>query len=120
LQDTYNYNICFIVQPFSLKNNTKLFPFDSSAFLRRRRWISSHLHMVAPLRVLASVGRSEARLAERFAREPSAPGVHSDFSRLGRHITGQSVGLVLGGGGKSIFIFLLMLLHFNYDAFKFH
>jgi len=49
--------------------------------------------------VLSSTGRSEARIFERFAREENIPNVHSDFSRLGRHITGQSVGLVLGGGG---------------------
>lgn len=29
----------------------------------------------------------------------SEASVHSDFSRLGRWLTGTSVGLVLGGGG---------------------
>ncbi len=27
------------------------------------------------------------------------PDIHSDFSRLARHLTGNTVGLVLGGGG---------------------
>ncbi len=29
----------------------------------------------------------------------SPPDIHSDFSRLARHVTGNTVGLVLGGGG---------------------
>lgn len=29
----------------------------------------------------------------------SDPNIHSDFSRLGRWLTGTSVGLVFGGGG---------------------
>lgn len=29
----------------------------------------------------------------------SEPNMHSDFSRLARWLTGNSVGLVLGGGG---------------------
>lgn len=29
----------------------------------------------------------------------SEPNIHSDFSRLARWLTGQSVGLILGGGG---------------------
>ena len=29
----------------------------------------------------------------------SSPDVHSDFSRLARYVTGNTVGLVLGGGG---------------------
>jgi hypothetical protein len=31
--------------------------------------------------------------------EGAKPDIHSDLSRLGRRITGTSVGLVLGGGG---------------------
>jgi hypothetical protein len=31
--------------------------------------------------------------------EGARPDIHSDLSRLGRRITGTSVGLVLGGGG---------------------
>jgi hypothetical protein len=38
-------------------------------------------------------------LYKQMRAEGAKPDIHSDLSRLGRRITGTSVGLVLGGGG---------------------
>ncbi|CAB4061763.1 NTE [Lepeophtheirus salmonis] len=45
--------------------------------------------------------RNEKRVIEFYKRRMNnnAPNINSDFSRLARHITGSSVGIVLGGGG---------------------
>ena len=41
----------------------------------------------------------EAMYKERMTGRMTENDVNNDFSRLARHITGTSIGLVLGGGG---------------------
>jgi lysophospholipid hydrolase len=74
-------------------------PSNTSAWLKKRPWISSHFHL-KPTRIMFT-RKSVPRLIEYYTNEilSRVPSLHSDFSRLGRHITGTSVGVVLGGGG---------------------
>ena len=39
------------------------------------------------------------KFSSKFKTPAQPPNLHSDFSRLARHLTGTSVGVVLGGGG---------------------
>lgn len=79
--------------------DTTVFPRNTRDWLKKRPWISAHFHVKAPKRLF--LRKSEARLVDYYSRhvQNQAPDIHSDFSRLARHITGTSVGLVLGGGG---------------------
>uniref|UniRef100_A0A0K2T720 Neuropathy target esterase sws n=1 Tax=Lepeophtheirus salmonis TaxID=72036 RepID=A0A0K2T720_LEPSM len=74
-------------------------PKGTRFWLRKRPWISSHFHLQVPKRFLTK--RNEKRVIEFYKRRMNnnAPNINSDFSRLARHITGSSVGIVLGGGG---------------------
>ncbi len=74
-----------------------LTPRHTREWLKRRPWISAHFHVKAPQR-LFSRKKNLFDFYENLMRT-QAPNIHSDFSRLARHITGTSVGLVLGGGG---------------------
>ncbi|XP_063051894.1 patatin-like phospholipase domain-containing protein 6 isoform X1 [Engraulis encrasicolus] len=67
-------------------------------WLNMRSWCSGHLHLRCPRRVFSR--RSQARLREVYEKvfEKTADR-HSDFSRLARVLTGNSIALVLGGGG---------------------
>ena len=79
---------------------TTRIPVGTRHWLEVRPWIFRHHHIKLPDRMLTK--RSEARLAEHYARlaeEKVRPDVHSDFSRLAREVRGCAVGLVLGGGG---------------------
>ena len=61
--------------------------------------ISSHFHIKAPQRLFTR--KSADKIVSYYERliNDQVPNIHSDFSRLARHVTGTSVGLVLGGGG---------------------
>jgi lysophospholipid hydrolase len=74
-------------------------PRGTQNFLRKRPWVSSHFHLKAPIRLF--MRKSERNLQDFYANliQTQVPNIHSDFSRLARHISGTSVGLVLGGGG---------------------
>ena len=70
-------------------------PAHTRDWLRRRPWLSGHLHVRMPGRMTRH--SSEARVARQYAA--LEPDLHSDFSRIARGLRAQSIGLVLGGGG---------------------
>lgn len=71
---------------------------ETAAWLNARPWINQHYHIRCPPRVLSPSSRNLVTFYSRvFACEEPNP--HSDMSRLARFLTGQAVGLVLGGGG---------------------
>ncbi|NWT28274.1 PLPL6 esterase, partial [Cardinalis cardinalis] len=73
-------------------------PARTVEWLNMRTWCSGHLHLRCPRRVFSR--RSPAKLREMYEKvfEKSADR-HSDFSRLARVLTGNTIALVLGGGG---------------------
>lgn len=73
-------------------------PHDTVKWLNMRSWCSSHHHIRCPKRVFMKT-RSPGILREYAEALSCEPDIHSDVSRLGRFLTGTSIGLVLGGGG---------------------
>ncbi|XP_053712052.1 patatin-like phospholipase domain-containing protein 6 isoform X2 [Synchiropus splendidus] len=73
-------------------------PSRTVEWLNMRSWCSGHLHLKCPRRVFSR--RSPPKLREMYEKvfEKTADR-HSDFSRLARVLTGNSIALVLGGGG---------------------
>uniref|UniRef100_A0AAY4EZR2 lysophospholipase n=1 Tax=Denticeps clupeoides TaxID=299321 RepID=A0AAY4EZR2_9TELE len=73
-------------------------PSRTVEWLNMRSWCSGHLHLSCPRRVFSR--RSPSKLREMYEKvfEKTADR-HSDFSRLARVLTGNSIALVLGGGG---------------------
>ncbi|XP_037107932.1 patatin-like phospholipase domain-containing protein 6 isoform X4 [Syngnathus acus] len=73
-------------------------PSRTVEWLNMRSWCSGHLHLKCPRRVFSR--RSPGKLREVYEKvfEKTADR-HSDFSRLARELTGNSIALVLGGGG---------------------
>uniref|UniRef100_A0AAR2LNU7 lysophospholipase n=1 Tax=Pygocentrus nattereri TaxID=42514 RepID=A0AAR2LNU7_PYGNA len=73
-------------------------PSRTVEWLNMRSWCSGHLHLRCPRRVFSR--RSPTRLVMVYEKvfEKTADR-HSDFSRLARVLTGNSIALVLGGGG---------------------
>uniref|UniRef100_A0A8C1VS24 lysophospholipase n=1 Tax=Cyprinus carpio TaxID=7962 RepID=A0A8C1VS24_CYPCA len=73
-------------------------PSRTVEWLNMRSWCSGHLHLKCPRRVFSR--RSPSKLREVYEKvfEKTADR-HSDFSRLTRVLTGNSIALVLGGGG---------------------
>ncbi|KAJ8379678.1 hypothetical protein SKAU_G00004560 [Synaphobranchus kaupii] len=73
-------------------------PHGTVEWLNMRSWISRHLHLSCPRRVFSK--RSLPKLREMYERVfQKPPDRHSDFSRLARVLTGNTIALVLGGGG---------------------
>uniref|UniRef100_A0A8C4IBA1 lysophospholipase n=1 Tax=Dicentrarchus labrax TaxID=13489 RepID=A0A8C4IBA1_DICLA len=73
-------------------------PKGTAEWLNMRSWISRHHHLSCPRRVFSK--RSLPKLRELYQRVfEKCPDRHSDFSRLARILTGNSIALVLGGGG---------------------
>ncbi|KAK6313399.1 hypothetical protein J4Q44_G00167460 [Coregonus suidteri] len=73
-------------------------PQGTVEWLNMRSWISRHLHLSCPHRVFSK--RSLPKLREMYQRAfQKPPDRHSDFSRLARVLTGNTIALVLGGGG---------------------
>ncbi|XP_077571696.1 patatin-like phospholipase domain-containing protein 7 [Stigmatopora nigra] len=73
-------------------------PKGTVEWLNMRSWISKHHHLSCPRRVFSK--RSLPKLRELYGRVfEKCPDRHSDFSRLARILTGNSIALVLGGGG---------------------
>ncbi|XP_034293707.1 patatin-like phospholipase domain-containing protein 6 isoform X6 [Pantherophis guttatus] len=73
-------------------------PARTVEWLNMRSWCSGHLHIKCPRRVFSR--RSPNKLREMYGKvfEKNADR-HSDFSRLARILTGNTIALVLGGGG---------------------
>uniref|UniRef100_A0A673BPK2 lysophospholipase n=1 Tax=Sphaeramia orbicularis TaxID=375764 RepID=A0A673BPK2_9TELE len=73
-------------------------PKGTAEWLNMRSWISRHHHLSCPRRVFSR--RSLPKLRELYQRVfEKCPDRHSDFSRLARILTGNSIALILGGGG---------------------
>ncbi|XP_066436174.1 patatin-like phospholipase domain-containing protein 7 isoform X2 [Eleutherodactylus coqui] len=73
-------------------------PSRTVEWLNMRSWCSGHLHLCCPHRVFSK--RSLPKLLEMFERvSQKPPDRHCDFSRLARVLTGNTIALVLGGGG---------------------
>lgn len=70
----------------------------TAAWLNARPWVTQHYHIRCPPRVLNPTVKNLISFYSKvfLVEEPS---LHSDMSRLARYLTGQAVGLVLGGGG---------------------
>uniref|UniRef100_A0A6Q2XYG4 lysophospholipase n=1 Tax=Esox lucius TaxID=8010 RepID=A0A6Q2XYG4_ESOLU len=73
-------------------------PCRTVEWLNMRSWCSGHLHLRCPRRVFSRRGPSKLREVYEKVFEKTADR-HSDFSRLARVLTGNSIALVLGGGG---------------------
>uniref|UniRef100_A0A4W3GQS8 lysophospholipase n=1 Tax=Callorhinchus milii TaxID=7868 RepID=A0A4W3GQS8_CALMI len=71
-------------------------PARTVEWLNMRSWCSGHLHLCCPRRVF-SRKRLPKLVGNLELSKP--PDRHSDFSRLARVLTGNSIALVLGGGG---------------------
>ncbi|GAA27549.2 patatin-like phospholipase domain-containing protein 7 [Clonorchis sinensis] len=71
----------------------------TAKWLNVRPWISHHYHVRCEPRVFTARAPEDlvAFYGHVFARE--RPNPLSDFSRLARYLTGEAIGLVLGGGG---------------------
>ncbi|XP_055516324.1 patatin-like phospholipase domain-containing protein 7 isoform X1 [Leucoraja erinacea] len=73
-------------------------PARTVEWLNMRSWCSGHLHLCCPRRVFSH--KRLPKLLEMYERIcQKTPDCHSDFSRLARILTGNSIALVLGGGG---------------------
>lgn len=73
-------------------------PTNTVQWLNMRSWVTKHHHLQCPKRMFTR--RSHYRVNELYSKVlMSEPNMHSDFSRLARWLSGNSVGLVLGGGG---------------------
>lgn len=81
-----------------LHKEDSLSPSHTVEWLNMRSWCSGHLHIKCPRRVFSR--RSPAKLRELYEKvfEKTADR-HSDFSRLARVLTGNTIAVVLGGGG---------------------
>ncbi|XP_017056013.2 LOW QUALITY PROTEIN: neuropathy target esterase sws [Drosophila ficusphila] len=73
-------------------------PANTLSWLNARPWVTKHHHVLCVKRIFAR--KSQYRINDLYSRVLlSEPNMHSDFSRLARWLTGNSIGLVLGGGG---------------------
>jgi lysophospholipid hydrolase len=74
-------------------------PLGTRDWLRARPWLSGHLHVKLPARMVRY--RSAAKVEAWYQEKQQELGtdIHSDFSRIARGLRGASIGLVLGGGG---------------------
>uniref|UniRef100_A0A671UMS7 lysophospholipase n=1 Tax=Sparus aurata TaxID=8175 RepID=A0A671UMS7_SPAAU len=74
-------------------------PKGTAEWLNMRSWISRHHHLSCPRRVFSkrSLPKLVLELYQRVFEK--SPDRHSDFSRLARILTGNSIAIVLGGGG---------------------
>ena len=73
-------------------------PSGTRDWLKRRPWLSGHIHVKMPGRMTKY--HTEGKVNKQYGvLAGTVPDLHNDFSRIGRMLQGQSIGLVLGGGG---------------------
>ncbi|XP_041032928.1 patatin-like phospholipase domain-containing protein 6 isoform X3 [Carcharodon carcharias] len=73
-------------------------PSRTVEWLNMRSWCSGHFHIKCPRRIFSR--RSLQKLREMYEKLfLKTADRHSDFSRLARILTGNTIALVLGGGG---------------------
>lgn len=96
-----------------IPSNTR--PQNTVQWLNQRTWVNKHHHILCPKRMFTR--KSQYRVNDLYTKVlNSEPNIHSDFSRLARWLTGNSVGLVLGGGK---FIHSTFHKHFCLDSYKY-
>ncbi|XP_059619061.1 neuropathy target esterase sws isoform X2 [Phlebotomus argentipes] len=79
-------------------DNSTTKPTNTVQWLNMRSWVMKHHHIQCKKRMFTR--KSQYRITELYNKVlQTEPNLHSDFSRLARWLTGNSVGLVLGGGG---------------------
>ncbi|XP_055684973.1 neuropathy target esterase sws isoform X1 [Lutzomyia longipalpis] len=79
-------------------DNSTTKPTNTVQWLNMRSWVMKHHHIQCKKRMFTR--KSQYRINELYSKVLlTEPNLHSDFSRLARWLTGNSVGLVLGGGG---------------------
>ena len=73
-------------------------PSGTRDWLKRRPWLSGHNHVKMHVRMTKY--HTESKINKQYAAlSDTIPDLHNDFSRIARSLQGQSIGLVLGGGG---------------------
>uniref|UniRef100_H2Z0E7 lysophospholipase n=1 Tax=Ciona savignyi TaxID=51511 RepID=H2Z0E7_CIOSA len=73
-------------------------PTQTVDWINNRGWLTEHIHIKCPKRLFGRTRKS--RMMEYWEKLVTKPvDKFSDFSRLGRFLTGTSIALVLGGGG---------------------
>ncbi|CAH2273527.1 neuropathy target esterase isoform X4 [Pelobates cultripes] len=73
-------------------------PSGTVQWLKERPWLSGHFHIRSPKRMFMQ--KPPHRVYELYTRIlQQQANRHSDFSRLARALTGNTIALVLGGGG---------------------
>ncbi|KAF9134353.1 phosphatidylcholine and lysophosphatidylcholine phospholipase [Mortierella sp. 14UC] len=99
-----------------LHANRHCAPGSTAAWLKSRVWVHAHHHIQMPYKGPTMLGDQARKKTimnlkdhlEKFytnirhnnsRKSPAFNGNRSDFARLARRLTGQTVGLVLGGGG---------------------
>ncbi|KAM4749158.1 patatin-like phospholipase domain-containing protein 6 [Rhinophrynus dorsalis] len=83
-------------------------PSGTVDWLNLRTWISGHFHIRGPRRVF--IKRPPYKVHELYTRVLQKDvDRHSDFSRLARALTGNTIALVLGGGGAKGFAHVGMI-----------
>lgn len=81
-----------------LHRESTMRPVNTLQWLNFRPWVTKHHHIQCPNRMFTR--RSQYRINEFYAKVLlGEPNMHSDFARMARWLTGNSIGLVLGGGG---------------------
>ena len=74
------------------------YPSGTREWLKKRSWLSGHIHVKMPGRMTKY--QTEGKINKQYGTlEGTVPDLHNDFSRIARGLQGQSIGLVLGGGG---------------------
>ncbi|KAG8434636.1 hypothetical protein GDO86_012847, partial [Hymenochirus boettgeri] len=83
-------------------------PSGTVEWLKLRSWVSGHFHIQAPRRVFTK--RPLHKVHDLYSKVFQKEAVrYSDFSRLARALTGNSIALVLGGGGARGFAHVGMI-----------
>lgn len=86
-----------------MSTNSSSRPTNTVQWLNQRTWVNKHHHILCPKRMFTR--KSQYRVNDLYTKVlNSEPNIHSDFSRLARWLTGNSIGLVLGGGMLKLFI----------------
>ena len=86
------------IDPNSKSEGTHNPPRNTAVWLNNRDWVTMHHHIRCKNRIFSR--KTPSKWVEYYTPVLSRPpDKHSDFSRLARHLTGTSIGLILGGGG---------------------
>ncbi|CAL8127126.1 unnamed protein product [Orchesella dallaii] len=74
-------------------------PHGSMLWLRPRPWVQRHHHVRMLDSALRYTKEKNPEDLKKYWKDTADPDKHNDFGRVMRWVSGQSVGLILGGGG---------------------